>query len=71
MKASFNVNCPLTELEAMEIINTFKDNFNVELYCGINQFIVINLGKRSYKYSKNAIKKGIVNKINYMINNNI
>lgn len=28
MKALFNVNCPLTELEAMEIINTFKDNSN-------------------------------------------
>ena len=58
MKAEFNVNCPLSLDEANEIQNTFKD-YDIELYCGINQYIITNLGVRKYKYGKTNIKNNI------------
>lgn len=41
METKFNINCP----------HTFKD-YDIELYCGINQYIITNLGVRKYKYGK-------------------
>lgn len=45
METKFNINCPLSLDEANEIQNTFKD-YDIELYCGINQYIITNLGVR-------------------------
>lgn len=58
MEAKFNINCPLSLDEANEIQNTFKD-YDIELYCGINQYIITNLGVRKYKYGKTNIKNNI------------
>lgn len=70
MKANFNQFCPLSINEANEICNMFRE-YDIELYCGINQYVITNLGMRKYKYSKTNIKNSIVNKIEYMIKNNI
>lgn len=43
MKAEFNINCPLSLDEANEIQNMFS-LYDIELYCGINQYIITNLG---------------------------
>lgn len=70
MKAEFNVNCPLSLDEANEIQSMFS-LYDIELYCGINQYVITNLGMRKYKYSKTNIKNSIVKKIEYIIKNNI
>lgn len=70
MKAEFNINCPLSLDEANEIQNMFS-LYDIELYCGINQYVITNLGMRKYKYSKSNIKNSIVKKIEYIIKNNI
>lgn len=48
MKAEFNINCPLSLKE-----------YDIELYCGINQYIITNLGLRKFKYGKTNIKNNI------------
>ena len=58
MKAEFNINCPLS-----------FSLYDIELYCGINQYVITNLGIRRYKYSKTNIKNSIVKKIEYIIKN--
>lgn len=70
MKAEFNVNCPLSLDEVNEIKKMFKE-YDIELYCGINQYIITNLGIRRFKYGKTNIKNSIVKKIEYIIKNNI
>lgn len=70
MKAEFNVNCPLSLDEVNEIKKMFKE-YDIELYCGINQYIITNLGMRKFKYGKSNIKNSIVKKIEYIIKNNI
>lgn len=70
MKAEFNVNCPLSLDEVNEIKKMFKE-YDIELYCGINQYIITNLGMRKFKYGKTNIKNSIVKKIEYIIKNNI
>lgn len=70
MKAEFSVKSPLTNIEASEISSMFKDT-DIELYCGIEQFIIINLGRRSFKYPKKNAKSSVISKINYMISHNI
>lgn len=37
------------------------------MYCGINQYIITNLGMRKFKYGKANIKNSIVKKIEYNI----
>lgn len=71
MKATFSINCPLTEIEAMEICEMFKNNDFVELYCGINKFQIINIGIRNFPYNKRDPQRGVISKISYMIKNNI
>lgn len=51
MKAEFNINCPLSLDEANEIKKMFK-GYDIELYCGIDQYIITNLGMRKFKYGK-------------------
>lgn len=70
MKAEFNVNCPLSLDEVNEIKKMFNE-YDIELYCGINQYIITNLGMRKFKYGKTNIKNSIVKKIEYIIKNNI
>ena len=70
MKAEFNVNCPLSLDEVNEIKKMFKE-YDIELYCGINQYIITNLGIRRFKYGKTNIKNSIIKKIEYIIKNNI
>lgn len=70
MRAEFNINCPISLTEANEIRNMFSQ-YDIELYCGINQYVITNLGMRKYKYSKTNIKNSIVKKIEYIIKNNI
>ena len=70
MKAEFNINCPLSLDEANEINKMFKE-YDIELYCGINQYIITNLGIRRFKYGKTNIKNSIIKKIEYIIKNNI
>lgn len=70
MKGEFNVNCPLSLDEVNEIKKMFKE-YDIELYCGINQYIITNLGMRKFKYGKANIKNSIVKKIEYIIKNNI
>lgn len=48
----------------------FKE-YDIELYCGIDQYIITNLGMRKFKYGKTNIKNNIVKKIEYIIKNNI
>lgn len=66
MKAAFNINCPLSLGEE----NMFKE-YDIELYCGIDQYIITNLGMRRFKYGKTNIKNNIVKKIECIIKNNI
>lgn len=54
MKAEFNINCPLSLDKANEIKKMFKE-YDIELYCGINQYIITNLGLRKFKYGKTNI----------------
>lgn len=70
MKAEFNINCPLSLDEANEIKKMFKE-YDIELYCGIDQYTITNLGMRKFKYGKTNIKNNIVKKIEYIIKNNI
>ena len=70
MKTEFNINCPLSLGEANEIQNMFKE-YDIDLYCGIDQYIITNLGVRRFKYCKTNIKNSIVKKIEYIIKNNI
>lgn len=48
----------------------FKE-YDIDLYCGIDQYIITNLGVRRFKYCKTNIKNSIVKKIEYIIKNNI
>ena len=41
MKANFNQFCPLSLDEANEIKKMFKE-YDIELYCGINQYMIKN-----------------------------
>lgn len=50
MKAEFNINCPLSLDEANE------KEYDIELYCGIDRYIITNLGMRKFKYGKTNIK---------------
>lgn len=70
MKSEFNINCPLSLDEAKEIQNVFN-SCDIELYCGIGQYIITNLGVRKFKYGKTNIKNSIIKKIEYVIKNNI
>lgn len=70
MKSEFNINCPLSLDEAKEIQNVFNSH-DIELYCGIDQYIITNIGVRRFKYSKTNTKNSIIKKIEYMIKNNI
>lgn len=65
MKAKFNINCPLSLDEANEIQNMFS-LYDIELYCGIDQYVITNLGMRKFKYGKTNIKNNIVKKIEYI-----
>ena len=51
MKAEFNINCPLSLDEANEIQNMFS-LYDIELYCGIDQYVITNIGIRKFKYGK-------------------
>ena len=44
MKAEFNINCPLSLDEANEIQNMFS-LYDIELYCGIDQYVITNIGR--------------------------
>lgn len=44
METKFNINCSLS-----------LDDYDIELYCGINQYIITNLGVRKYKYGNREI----------------
>ena len=70
MKAEFNINCPLSLDEAKEIQNVFNSH-DIELYCGIDQYVITNIGVRRFKHSKKKKKNSIIKKIEYMIKNNI
>lgn len=70
MKAEFNINCPLSLDEANEVQNMFS-LYDIELYCGIDQYVITNIGIRKFKYGKTNIKNSIVKKIEYIIKNNI
>ena len=70
MKSEFNVNCPHSLDEAKEIQNIFN-SYDIKLYCGIDQYIITNLGVRKFKYSKTNVKNSIIKKIEYIIKNNI
>lgn len=49
MKAKFNINCPLSLDEANEIQNMFS-LYDIELYCGIDQYVITNYNmSKEYK----------------------
>lgn len=44
-------NCPLSLDEANEIQNMFS-LYDIELYCGIDQYVITNIGIRKFKSYK-------------------
>lgn len=63
------VNSPFSVQDAESLRSLFKDD--IYCYLGISEFIIINLGKRKYKYNKKPDIKQVIKKIEYTIKNNI
>ena len=73
MRIEANVRCPLTWEEANEIKNTLmqpKYQY-IDVYLGIEKFVVANRGVRTFKYPKSNIKQSIRIKNDYIIEKEI
>ena len=78
MKIEASVKCPLTSEQVAEIRRKILIDYpstDVEIYIGIDRYVIINLGKRSYKYRRciqsTSVVAEITNRAKYMIQNHI
>ena len=69
MKLEVSVNSPFSVQDVESLRNFFKED--IYCYLGISEFIIINLGKRKYKYNKKPNIIQVIKKIEYIIKNNI
>lgn len=71
MKIEASVNCPFSVQEIERLTRLVENNPLEYIYLGINEFIVINLGQRKYKYGDKPTIEKVLTKVEYIIRNNI